>query len=214
MTLLASDRALLDAFRGGKPRALRQVYEAYVDQVTRQLAKGFSFASAGRTMTFRGFANAWDLECSVQDVFVKAFNDAARQAYDGVSPFGPYLSRIARNHVISELRSEKREMRRRERLAAEPREPAPSPEGETLHAELVTIVAGFRETLDDRDRTFLRLRYEDELPLTETARRVGLSRMSARTLDRKLRQRFAKYLRRAGYVASGADPSLSLLVAA
>jgi DNA-directed RNA polymerase specialized sigma24 family protein len=44
----------------------------------------------------------------VQDTFAKAFAAAARQAYDGVSPYRPYLLRITKNLMIDRYRAAQR----------------------------------------------------------------------------------------------------------
>ena len=129
MTLLVDDRDLLDSFRRGEGPAIERVYREYVGQVTALLKSGFSFMSGGKSTYFKGYKDAWELECAVQDVFIQAFSARARESYDGVKPFGPFLMTIARNRVISLLRSETREQRRRTMLAAEGDPPGPeSPE--------------------------------------------------------------------------------------
>ncbi|MCA9671675.1 MAG: sigma-70 family RNA polymerase sigma factor, partial [Myxococcales bacterium] len=187
---LAEDRKLLEAFRRGDAPAIEQVYREHVERVTALLRRGFSFQSDGGTMTFRGYDNAWDLECAVQDTFAQAFAPSARAAYDGISPYAPYLLRIARNRVISEMRSLRRERRRRDAFAEAPREQPTTPERLALQSELAELVERFRSRLDDSERRFLELRWGDELPLLEVARQLGLSRMRARTREKKIRARF------------------------
>lgn len=213
MTLLLSDRALLDAFRRGEPQAVERVYREYVGQVAGLLRRGFSFMSGGQAVTFRGFHNPWDLECAVQDTFIQAFSERARQAYDGVSPFGPYLMTIARNRVISQLRSDQREQRRRSAFKAErPHQEARSPERAAMQSELQQVVEEFRNSLDDELRTFMRVRYGEERNLLDAARALGLSRMRARTRDRKLREAFVTFLRRRGYVTDTVDDIVDALL--
>jgi len=217
VTLLLSDRALLDAFRRGERRAIERVYHCYLGQVVSLLRRGFGFASAGKPMTFRGLHDAWELECAVQDVFSRAFSADARLAYDGISPYGPYLLTIARNWAISRERSEGRERRRRDGLAAEGAPPGPdSPEEQALRAELRELVARFRGTLTAEQQRFLDARYGEDRSLLEAARVLGLSRMQARSRDQRLREAFVEFLRREGYLAEsrGASHLLSLLVAA
>jgi RNA polymerase sigma factor (sigma-70 family) len=207
VTLLLSDRKLLDGFRRGEKWAIERVYHAYVGQVARVLQKGFSFVSGGVPQRFTGYASAWELETAVQDTFIQAFSPAARCAYDGLNPFGPYLLTIARNRAISQLRSETREQRRRGALAAEPPPEAPlSPEKAMLRREVQSLVAEFRETLPAELRRFLEVRYGEERNLLEAARELGLSRMRARLRDRKLRQLFVDFLARRGYLPHGGLP--------
>jgi len=202
VTLLVEDRSLLDAFRRGESKAIAKVYHAYVDQVAGLLRKGFSFMSGGHVNHFRGFANTWDLECAVQDAFISAFSENARNAYDGINPFGPYLLTIARNRVISQLRSDMREYRRRTALAAEPPHDEPeTPEQEAMRGELEGLVAAFEQSLSGDQASFFQRRYREDRNLLDAARLLGLTRMRARTLDKKIRQAFTRFLRDSGYVS-------------
>ncbi len=199
MPLLIGDRALLDAFRRGEREAIERVYRAYVGQVTGLLRKGFSFMSGGQQIQFRGYHDDWELECAVQDTFIQAFSATARSSYDGIKPFGPYLMTIARNRVISNLRSEQREQRRRREFLAEPpRESGPTPESEAMERQLRQLVGAFVASLPVEFREFYDLRYGRELSLMETARRLDLTRMKARVREQKLRARFLDYMRRKG----------------
>jgi RNA polymerase sigma factor (sigma-70 family) len=212
VTLLLSDRKLLDAFRRGDRWAIERVYHAYVDQVARLLQRGFHFVSSGATHRFNGFDSGWELECAVQDAFIQAFSPAARQSYDGVSPFGPFLLTIARNRVISQLRSESREARRRTSLAAQPApDPPESPERQALRQEARALVAEFKATLPDELRRFCDARYGEERNLLDAARHLGLTRMRARLRDRKLLQLFTEFLERRGYLGTASSPPRLLL---
>jgi len=213
VTLLLSDRALLRAFRNGESWAVEQVYHAYVDQVAGLLRKGFTFMSGGQPAHFRGYGNSWDLECAVQDTFSHAFSPAARQAYDGTNPYGPYLLTIARNQTISRLRRDMREYRRRTALAGEVGLEQPqTPEQHALQLEARQLVDEFRATLDQTQRRFLDLRYLEERNLLETARQLGLSRMKARTLEQKLRKALIRFLAQRGIIGgTGSGPALLML---
>ena len=57
----------------------------------------YSFNAREKQYAFNGYKKAWQLESAVQDVFLKAFRDTARLAYDGQRPFKGYLFTIARN---------------------------------------------------------------------------------------------------------------------
>lgn len=215
MTLLASNRALLDAFRRGEERAIEEVYRAYVPGVVSLLRRGFSFVSGGRAHSFHGIRDPWELECAVQDVFSRAFGVEARRAYDGVSPYAPYLAAVARNWAISMVRTSSREDRRRSALAAEGVfEPPTSPEQLAIAAERRALCAEFRASLPEELRQLLVLRYEEDRNLVEAARILGLSRMRARGRDRKLRELFAAFLRSRGLLGDGAAPPLLLVLLA
>ena len=215
MTLLISDRALLDSFRRGEGQAIERVYREYVSQVTALLKNGFSFMSGGNSTYFKGYGDAWELECAVQDVFIQAFSATARQSYDGVKPFGPYLMTIARNRVISLLRSETRELRRRCLLAAEGPPPGPeTPEKQAMQRQLTETVQQFVDTLQPEMSDFFTRRYGEDHNLMDTARLLGLTRMKARIRDRNLREAFVEFLRHKGMLSSsgGLKGSLMLMV--
>ena len=213
MTLLLSDRELLDSFRRGEGQAIERVYHAFVAPVTALLKNGFSFMSGGRTTYFKGFSDTWELECAVQDVFIQAFSERARQSYDGIKPFGPYLMTIARNRVISLLRSETREQRRRSLLADEGPPPGPeSPEKHAIRQQLNKIVQEFVSNLDPELAQFFLRRYGEDRNLMETARRLGLTRMKARIRDRKLRKQFLEFLRDRGLLSSAGELKGALML--
>ena len=208
MPLLTGDRALLDAFRRGEPAAIERVYHEYLGQVTGLLRRGFSFMSGGAQVHFKGYHDEWELECAVQDTFIQAFSENARQSYDGIKPFGPYLKTIARNRVISNLRSDQREARRRREFSAEPpREPTITPEGVAMREELRRLVERFIGGLPAEYRQFYELRYGQELNLMDAARSLGITRMKARIREQKLRQRFLAFLREKGH-----DPARAALL--
>jgi RNA polymerase sigma-70 factor (ECF subfamily) len=149
----------------------------------------------------------------VQDTFIQAFSPSARASYDGIKPFGPYLMTIARNQVISRLRSEQREQRRRTSLAAEGPPPGPgSPEEAAMRSEVADLVAEFRGTLSAELRSFFDARYREDQNLMQAARALGLSRMKARIRDKKLRKRFLEFLRRRGYLQGTSLPDGLLMV--
>src|SRR5262245_19722724 len=106
--LLVENRALLDGFRKGDRSALERVYAAYARDVAQQLKRGFTFQSGGRSCRFHGPPSAADLEDRVHDVFVRAFSDGARLAYDGLTPYKNYLYTVARNLVIDDFRKKER----------------------------------------------------------------------------------------------------------
>lgn len=205
--MLPSDRKLLDAFRRGEEQAIERVYRAYVDQVTGLLRRGFTFTSGGNAVRFQGFSDPWELETAVQDTFIKAFSPEARRTYDGVKPFGPYLLTIAKNGVISRLRADFRERRRRSALAAEGIVARPpSPEAEAMRTELEELVEEFRRSLPEELRRFLTVRYGEETNLMAAARKLGVTRMKARLLDQKVKDRFVAFLREQGVLSDGDRP--------
>jgi RNA polymerase sigma factor (sigma-70 family) len=179
MDLLRDDRTLLDAFRRGDEKALQQVYFAYAEEVFAVLRRGFSFSAREKQYAFNGYKTAWQLESAVQDVFLKAFRNAARLAYDGQRPFKGYLFTIARNLVMDRFRKERpgrldvRELHDiddREMVWERP----PSPEQIAGDRELREAVQRFVEALKTPARAFFEIRFVEGGSLEEASRRLGV----------------------------------------
>ena len=186
---LTGDRALLDAFRRGERAALERVYRAHVDDVVRLLRSGFVSGEAR-------VAGLGDLDRCLehtQEVFVRAFSPAARDGYDGLRPYRPYLLRIAKNLVIDRLRAGGREVPLataagddgpdpEDRIA--PPEPA-EPEAELHRARLRAATQAFLATQDDEVRRFVELRFVEERSQSEVLAAMGVTRRRVRTLEQR-----------------------------
>jgi RNA polymerase sigma-70 factor (ECF subfamily) len=208
MSLLL-DRERLAAFRAGDSRVLQQVYNEYLPELTGYLDRGFTFRSGPRSYRFRGFAEPFDLNNVVQETFLRAFQDSARTAYDGVSPFRVYLLTIARNLVIDQLR--KREVATVQMVEIEGGEEgggllgeldpeSRSAEDDLLIQEMGRLYQEFVAGLDEREAAFFRTRFEREVSGLGVAREYGLTRMQMRTLEKKLRDRFLTFMQSKGYL--------------
>ena len=222
MSLLIERRELLDRFKRGERRALEEVYRHYAPDVAAFLQRGFTFASAGRSLRFSGYAQPFDLDNALQETFVRAFKESARLGYDGLHPYKSYLLAIARNLVLDEFRNREVAMSpfidqldsggASDAPAAEGEEAAPSvavgdapsagvsAEQEFLRHELGRLYAAFVARLDDRDRTFFRSRFEEQRTQIEAGTACGLSHMQARTLEKKLRRAFLEFMQTNGYL--------------
>jgi len=86
MTVFAADRALLDAFRRGDRAAIATVYFHDVDDIAAVARNGFAIPTTGARV--RGAADEATERDLVQEVFVRAFAPRARDAYDGIRPYG------------------------------------------------------------------------------------------------------------------------------
>jgi len=215
MTLLSGDRALLEQFRQGRADALTQVYTAYAPLIAAFLSRGFNFSSKGRNLRFAGYHQPFDLENALQETFVRAFSEQARLAYDGLTPYRSYLLAVARNWVLSEMRRREVAMSQLVSESADPLregelgedEPQPlggsaplSAEAELLNRELSELYQGFLAGLSPAEESFFHNRFEEKLTQVEAGQRDGLSHMQARTLEKKLRKRFLKYMQTRGYL--------------
>ena len=202
-TSIVEDRELLAAFRDGRRDALERVYHQHVAEIARFLRRGFMYTSNGQHTRFPGIQAAFEVEALVQEVFARAFAPAARLAYDGLRPYGAFLTGIARNVVLDQLR---RQARRGEVIeapevldatAADAAEPAAG-EDERRGRELV--LAFLETACDDHDRRLYALRFERELSQVDAAAEAGLTRIQVRRWETKFRDRLLRFLKRADYV--------------
>ena len=208
--------SMLRGFRGGDPKALREVYRMYADEVGKQLRYGFSFESRGRTHRFVGYGGAFEFHDALHETFRRAFEPRARENYDGLRPYGPYLRAIARNVVL-------RTFRAREVLfppvddnggmpsvAAATDDPGPSPEQAVARAQVREIVQRFLDTLDDEDRALCKVRFVDGKSQRDAAEILGLGRQQVRGRETKIRARLVEFLRARG--EGGLVPRASALL--
>lgn len=205
MTIFANNRELLDRFRRGEREALAAVYYRYVDEVATLARRGFTIESSGHAYV-RGHDADGEREL-VQDTFAKAFAAAARQAYDGVSPYRPYLLRITKNLMIDRYRAAQRtpvELDETgvgdiDQLLAANAELAAGDEPEDLHwKQLREATNEYVATLDDESRQLVALRFVEELSQDETAARMACSRRRVRTLEERVVVGLRKSLQKRG----------------
>ncbi|MEM6294299.1 MAG: sigma-70 family RNA polymerase sigma factor [Myxococcota bacterium] len=195
---------LLDGFRAGRSEALRDVYRLYADDVSKQLRFGFSFESRGRAHRFVGYGSAFDLQDALHETFRRAFEPRAREGYDGIRPYLPYLRTIARNVVL-------RSFRKREVLfpavddddSGTPAVTAwgdegPSPEQTVASEQVQALVRGFLDTLEPDARKLLELRFIDGQSQRDAAESLGLGRQQVRSREAKLRTALVRYLKAQG----------------
>lgn len=196
---LEGDRAWLDAFRRGERPALARVFDAYVDDVARTIRAGVVVEVDGGPMRVGGGLLEPDVEQLIQETFLKAFEEKARLAYDGVRPFGAWLGTIARNLVIDRGRGQKREARSRG-VDVEALPSSQDPARVAEERELSRLIDGFAASLGEPDRTVFRLRLVEGRGHRETGVAVGLTEMQVRRRDAKLKQALLTFLRRHGFL--------------
>jgi len=214
--ILVDRRPLLDGFRRGDRSALPAVYTHYVKDVSRFLTRGFTFNSAGKLCSFRGFRGGYEIEAALQEIFRRAFEERARLAYNGIDPYRPYLLRIARNTVINDLKSKQPILFRfrsgrpviiesadaDDGIGDHLPEPTPSAEAQLEAREVAKLVAAFKDRLGEREQAVFRLRFEEGLSAEVAGSQAGLTRSQIRTTETKLRKRMLEHLHRAGYLTN------------
>jgi RNA polymerase sigma factor (sigma-70 family) len=196
---LSTDRALLDRFRAGDPEALRTVYWEYVRKVERLLGAGFDLRGGEGRVKGVG-RQPHDLADLVQDVFLRAFSEQGRRGYDGLRDYAPYLYTIARNVLVDWWRARGREApapwsELSQALDTAPPKEPPAPWDNPI---TMSVVEDYLASLTEPLRTLHRLRHQETLSQEETARRMGVSRQTLRTLEQRLRAGLAAALEQAG----------------
>jgi RNA polymerase sigma factor (sigma-70 family) len=211
MPIFEANRALLDRFRRGDREALATVYHRYVDEVATLARRGFTIESSGHAYV-RGADRDGEREL-VQETFAKAFSEKARTAYDGVSPYRPYLLRITKNLMIDRFRADQRNVRSVELdtmgvgdIEAILTTNADFPQKEEtpdLHWKTLLVAANeYVTTLDAESRQLVTLRFEEELSQDDVASRLGCTRRRVRTVEERIQQGLRKWLQQRGLLSS------------
>jgi RNA polymerase sigma factor (sigma-70 family) len=200
MTIFANDRELLDRFRRGERAALAAVFEHYVDEVATLARRGFTIESSGHVYV-RGAPRDGEFEL-VQETFAKAFTEKARLAYDGLSPYRPYLLRITKNLMIDRYRAEQKDARTigvdiSELDALQPAAEEPP----DLHwQKLAAATAEYVATLDPEQRDLVRMRFDEGRSQERVAEALGWTRRKVRTLETAVHKGLRSLLKQRGFL--------------
>lgn len=217
MELLESSESL-EAFRRGDRDLLGDVYRQYVGEVTKMLRVGFSFTSQGESIRFRGISEPFRLQEAVQESFIHAFRQKARQAYDGSRPYGPYLATITRNLVIDRYRKKRTESKlfvhlgdmayededEREVLgrlsSAQPQQP--DPEASAWRQQLAGALDEFIDGLEPPDDRILAEHLLGGCTQQEMAEALKTSRNHVRKRIRLIREGLLRHLKSKGVIGA------------
>ncbi len=176
---------LIDGFRRGDRAALARVFQLYAPGVARQIR-------ATR-------APEHEVEALVHEVFTKAFGAKARATWDGVRPYGAWLSTITRHVVVDRLRIERRfDSRAPEDMPALLADDDPAARQE--ERELDATLQAWRGELGDEESELFRLRFEQQHSLAAAAALLGWSEPKVRKRDTALRTALLAALRKAGFL--------------
>ncbi len=204
MSWLPENRALLARFRSGERKALEDVYQHYAPRVSGLLSK----ALKGRS--------PFEVGALVQEVFARAFQPGAREAYTGLTPYLAYLSAIARNLLLNERRMKE------DAASAEAIDRAlsggselsisapPPPDVAAEENELRRLVEGFLAGRTEVDRRLFEARFVERRTQEEAAQALGLSRIQVRRLEAHLRADLLDRFKQGGYL-EGTSAKSSLL---
>ncbi|MBI5545696.1 MAG: RNA polymerase sigma factor [Deltaproteobacteria bacterium] len=193
MAVFQGRRELLDAFRQGERSAMAEVYSYYVDEVAQLLRRGCRLSDGKSLLGVRDSQRHRDL---LQDVFLKAFGAPARQSYDGLRPYGPYLMRIARNLLVDEARLGRRFVPLEDpcgEVEVLPEEDA-APEEALEWRQLSAATREFCTGVDAPTKEFIRLRFEEDLSQRDVAERMQWTRRKVRTWEDRVREQLRRFL--------------------
>lgn len=196
---LTQDRAALDGYRRGDRATLGRVFEAHAERVARWATAGFVFTSGNDRHRFDGYKSAVDVHDVVNEVFRAVFEERARTAYSGLTPFEGYLFVITKNVVVRRLSKTRRELpvdiASMESLASE----HDGPEEHAVREEEVMMVREFLSTLTEEERRFTELRFSEQRPQAEVGGALGWTRKKVRREEETIRERLVRFmLRRRG----------------
>lgn len=203
-------RELLRGFKAGEREALTAVYRMHAQEVAGLLRHGFAFESGGQRRRFAGYASGFELQDALHETFRRAFEPSARDAYDGIRPFGAYVGTIARNLVLRSFRARETafpiESGAIESGAIESGvhatvDLAPSPEHAVHEEQVRALVARFLAQLEPDEQALVEARFVRGLSQRDAAEQLGLGRQRIRTREQTLRSKLLAYLREQGETA-------------
>lgn len=174
--------AVVERARAGDEDAFAELYRQFCGRVF------------GMCQKFLGWAAAED---ATSEVFLRA--KRAMSSYDSALPFQRWVLSIAAHHCVDVLRRRRVEQRLFEPEVVEDRGPAgpePSPLGALLTAEERGVVRGAVDSLPERLRFPLVLRYYSDLSYDQIAATLGLKRNHVATLLFRGKQELRRALAR------------------
>ncbi|KIG18551.1 RNA polymerase sigma-70 factor, ECF subfamily protein [Enhygromyxa salina] len=196
-------KELLTGFKAGERAALTEVYRMHAEPVALLLRHGFSFEASGTRHRFVGYGSGFELQDVLHETFRRAFEPRSRANYDGIRPYGAYVTTIARNLVLRSFRArevlfplEDGEHPTAATLAL--LDEGPNPERELHDAEVRELVTAFLATLDSDQQRLVQLRFVEGLSQRDAAEALGLGRQRIRTSEKQLRRALLIYLREHG----------------
>jgi RNA polymerase sigma factor (sigma-70 family) len=195
---MAWDQALLQRFRNGEASAMAEVYRTHVGSLTRIL-RAAAFRGAP---VFARLRNPCELDNVLLEVFARAFEPRARQAYDGLRGFELFLMGIARNVLLEQLRMREDAVGLELGTLVDSAVPDEATDVQVLleDRELAALLEAFKRELVGEELQLFELRYVEQLGQEAAASRLGQTRIQLRRREQKLRLRLLEFLKRRGYL--------------
>ena len=202
--MFQDDQELLRAFRAGERDALEKVYRHYLRDIEQLVRFGFSI---GGKAQFKGVTSIIDRQDLIQEVFIHAFREQGRAAYDASRPYRPYLLRVARNVVIDRLRRPTKELLTDDGPSAlfdlemliERNAPVPDAEASLDWKRKSDATAAYYKSASAQEQRFIELRFVQGMSQDKVAESMGVTRRKVRSLEEKSLKGLKRALSKAGY---------------
>jgi RNA polymerase sigma-70 factor (ECF subfamily) len=169
---------LINRAKSGSPEAFAQIYDAYVERVSRYIY-------------FR-VADVCDMEDLVSQVFLKAWENLDRYKM-GSSPFIAWLYTIARNLVIDHYRTKKNNLPLEEAIFL-PSDLALPDETAKIHFDLEAMHDALQTLSNDQQQALI-LKYIAGLQNDSIARIMNKQEGTVRGLQMRGLQTLARYMK-------------------
>lgn len=140
----------------------------------------------------------------IQEIFIKAFSEKARHAYDGLRNYGAFLITIARNTLIDKARKHQKdalahvtssEFSEHVHIDERHMEIAQEDPVKQMHwQKCATCAQEYISSLPSELQTFVQLRFVKELPQREVAKQMTISRWKTRSFEAKIKKELKKIL--------------------
>jgi RNA polymerase sigma factor (sigma-70 family) len=199
MPIFRGKPELLRGFRAGDRAALEIVYRAYVDKVTKVIRFGFKLREGDASIPGLR-VNPVETADLVQEIFVKAFAVPAREAFDGLREYGPYLYAVARNVLADWGRRSGRELPTETDRLQQAGDDAWVPDDDELgpwaDPDTIALVRRYLDGLDPELQRVHQARFVTGLSQRDAADQLGIGRQTLRTLEGRLRAGLERELER------------------
>jgi RNA polymerase sigma factor (sigma-70 family) len=180
------------AFRIGKREALVEVYRTHAEDVYQYLYARVRSSSDARDLT--------------QEVFITAFQETTRRGYAGPSSLRGFLLGIARNALLHHFRAKRVRDAAFDEIKVDADAKEETMDSQLADREVESILARFMADLDERDRAFFRSHMIERPARRITAQAFEMSQDQVRYLERKLRDKALRFLKKTGYLDDRSRP--------
>jgi RNA polymerase sigma factor (sigma-70 family) len=192
----------LGPFRDGQRWAFERVYRAYVRELDAYLR------SLARRAQFPELEQPSAVADSLQEVFVRAFAPAARAAYDGERPYGPYLRKIAKNYFVDQLRARGRKLELSDESLCDH---AAETEEVVVDPRVNAVLTAYLAALPDALRGVYEQRFVLGNSQEYACSALGITRRRLRTDESRLKSGLRKALASDGILRGDLTASTSLV---